>query len=108
MSGSSETYIGALARELSHLQRRAARQKRNIGSSEEAWQRWSTTMDQIANPAQRVIAFPAPDLESLRVKFKALLWLIEANESLLDHSDLHRLRRFGRELAVLAEGASQA
>jgi hypothetical protein len=30
------------------------------------------------------------------------LWLIEVNESVLDSGDLRRLRRFGRELDLLA------
>ena len=45
---------------------------------------------------------PAPDLASLAAKFRAILWLIEVNGSLLDQSDLARLRRFGRELSLLA------
>jgi hypothetical protein len=102
MRRDSEIDSGALTEELARLRRRAARQKRNIASSPEAWQKWSATMDEIAGLTQRLVASPAPDLESLAVKFSAILWLIEINESLLDSGDLRRLRRFGRDLSVLA------
>jgi hypothetical protein len=106
MRRNSETDVGALERELSRLRRRAARQKRTIKSSPEAWQRWSATMVEIAGLTQRLVASPAPDLERLAAKFSAILWLIEVNESLLDSGDLRRLRRFGRDLSVLSGGRS--
>jgi hypothetical protein len=92
MRRNSEIDVGALERELFRLRRRAARQKRNIKSSPEAWQRWSATMDEIAGLTQRLVAYPAPDLEHLAVTFSTILWLIEVNESLLDSGDLRRLR----------------
>ncbi|MBL8600031.1 MAG: hypothetical protein JNL14_20025 [Devosia sp.] len=98
----SETRIEELSRELSRLRRRAARQRRNIQSSPAAWQRWSATMDEIVSLTQQLVASPAPDTASLAYKFRAILWLIEVNESLLETSDLRRLRRFGRELDLLA------
>ena len=106
MRRNSEMDVGALERELSRLRRRAARQKRTIKSSPEAWQRWSATMDEVAGLTQRLVASPAPDLERLAAKFSAILWLIEVNDSLLDGGDLRRLRRFGRDLSVLAGGQS--
>ena len=63
-------------------------------------------MDEIAGLTQRLVASPAPDLERLAAKFSAILRLIEFNESLLDSGDLRRLRRFGRDLSVLAGGRS--
>ncbi len=98
----NEAEIGDVSRDLSRLRRRAARQKRGVQKSSDGWQRWSTTMDEIAVLTQRLVASPAPDIASLAAKFRAVLWLIEVNESLLDHSDLARLRRFGRELSLLA------
>jgi hypothetical protein len=59
-------------------------------------------MDDIADLTQPLVASPAPDTASLAAKFRAILWLIEVNESLLDTGDLRRLRRFGRELDLLA------
>lgn len=59
-------------------------------------------MDEIASLTQRLVARPADDLESLAAKFEAILWLIEINGSLLDSSDLRRLRRFGRDLTSLS------
>lgn len=106
MRRNSEMDVGALERELSRLRRRAARQKHNIKSKPEAWQRWSATMDEIAGLTQRLVASPAPDLERLAAKFRAILWLIEVNESLLDSGDLRRLRRFGRDLSALANDHS--
>ena len=100
--GDNRTEIGALRRDLDRLRQRAARQKRAIQSSPAAWQRWSTTMDEIADLTQRLGASPAPDIAILSSKFRAVLWLIEVNESLLDTGDLRRLRRFGRELSLLA------
>jgi len=100
----SEIDTGALARELVRLRRRATRQKRTIKSGSDAWQEWSATMDEIANLTRRLVARPAHDIGSLAAKFKAILWLIEVNESLLDSGDLRRLRRLGRELAILADG----
>ena len=102
MRRNSEMDVDALAQQLAQLQRRATRQKRKVGSSPEAWQRWSATMDEIAGLTQRLVASPSPGLERLAVKFGAIVWLIEVNESLLDRGDLRRLRRFGRDLSALA------
>lgn len=102
MRRDGEMDVDALAQQLARLRRRATRQKRSIGSGPEAWQRWSATLDEIAGLTQRLVASPAPDLEHLAVKFSAILWLIEVNESLLDSGDLRRLRRFGRDLSALA------
>ena len=106
MRRNSERDVSALERELSRLRRRAARQKRTLKSNPEAWQKWSATMDEIAGLTQRLVASPAPDLESVAAKFSAILWLIEINESLLDGADLRRLRGFGRDLSVIARGHS--
>jgi hypothetical protein len=95
---------GDLARELARLRRRAARQKLRLNRGKGAHLDWSGTMDEIASVTQRLIAVPANDLDILALKFKSILWLIEVNESLLDDSDLRRLRRFGRDLARLASG----
>ena len=97
-----EAEIGAISQDLSRLRRRAARRKRDIEASPAAWQRWSATMDEISVLTQRLVASPAPDAASLAAKFRAILWLIEVNESLLDTGDLRRLQRFGRELSLLA------
>src|SRR5690606_8641757 len=86
---------------------RAARQKRNIKSGPEAWRAWSATMDEIGTRTQHLVARPADDLDGLAKTFKAILWLIEVNESLLDSGDLRRLRRFGRDLSVLAGGSHE-
>lgn len=102
----SETENGAVARELSRLRRRAARQKRRINVTADGWRQWSATMDEIAGLTARLVDSPAPDLQSLAAKFRAILWLIEFNESLLDSDDLRRLRRFGRDLSVFASGDS--
>ena len=102
MARDSETDTEALAQELARLRRRAVRQTRNINSGADAWQRWSATMSEIATLTQRLVARPADDLESLAAKFKAILWLIEVNGSLLDNGDLRRLRRFGRDLALFS------
>jgi hypothetical protein len=59
-------------------------------------------MEEIARLMQRLVGSPAPDSASLAAKFRAIMWLIEVNESLLDTGDLRRLRRFGRELDRLA------
>jgi hypothetical protein len=97
----SGTEIETLNRDLSRLRRRAARQRRN-STSADAWPQWSATMGEITDLTQHLVASPAPDLQDLAVKFRAILWLIEVNESLLDTGDLRRLRRFGRELSRLA------
>ena len=102
MRRDSETDTRDLTRELARLRRRAGRQKRTIRSGPDAWRQWSTTMDQIASVTQQLVARPADDLETLAAKFKAILWLIEVNESLLDRGDLQRLRRFGRDLALFS------
>jgi hypothetical protein len=98
----SETNIGALSQDLARLRRRAVRQKRDIQSSPAAWQRWSSTMDEVARLTKQLVAATALDVASLAEKFRAILWLIEINESLLDQSDLARLRRFSRELSLSA------
>jgi hypothetical protein len=97
----AEIDIAVLSRELAHLQRRAARQRRSVGT-EQGWQRWSATMDEIARLTEVQLASPAPTIHALAAKFRAILWLIEVNESLLDTGDLRRLRRFRREIDLLA------
>jgi hypothetical protein len=99
MQGNNGTDISELGNELARLRRRAARQKRNISRNSDDWQRWSSTVDEIAALTERLVASPAANIDSLAVKFRAILWLIEVNDSLLDHGDLRRLRRFNRDLA---------
>jgi hypothetical protein len=64
-------------------------------------------MEEIAVLTQQLVVRPADDLDDLAAKFSAILWLIEVNESLLDSGDLRRLRRFGRDLSVLAGGSHE-
>lgn len=92
--------IGELSEQLARLQRRASRQKGSISRNSDAWQRWSGTIDEIATIVDQLAATPASDVENLATKFRAILWLIETNESLLDSGDLRRLRRFGRDLSA--------
>jgi hypothetical protein len=48
------------------MQRRAARQKCSIETSQDAWQRWSSTMEEeIAALTERLVASPAPDTDGL-------------------------------------------
>jgi hypothetical protein len=61
-------------------------------------------MKEIANLTQQLVGSPVDDLDSLAAKFNAILWLIEVNESVLDDGDMRRLRRFRRDLSVLAGG----
>ena len=68
--------------------------------------KWSVAMDEIASLTQQLVGSPVDNLENLVAKFDAILWLIEVNESLLDSGDLRRLRRFARDLSVLAGGQS--
>jgi hypothetical protein len=98
----SKLDIREWADELSRLRRRAGRLKRGRGSSPPAWQRWSDEMEQAAHVVEQMARSIAPDISSLAMKFGAILWMIEADESLLDEGDLRRLRRFGRDLERLA------
>ena len=102
MQDNSGTNISEFSDKLARLRRRAARQKRAIAATSEAWQRWSSTMDEIAALTERVVTSPAANVDSLAIKFRAILWQIEINDRLLDGDDLRRLRRFGREVAALA------
>ena len=104
MAGSNPTRITELDAELLRLRRRAARQKRAIATRPDAWQRWSSTMEEVGRHIEQMFASPAPDVSSLAAKFYAILWQIETNESLLDRGDLRRLRRFGRDLRLVARG----
>jgi hypothetical protein len=104
MASGDQTRMTQLDAELSRLRRRAARQKRAIGTHPEAWQTWSSTMEQIATLIDRMVASPALDASSVAAKFDAILWQIEINEGLLDRGDLRRLRRFGRDLRLVASG----
>ena len=104
--GNSGTGISKLGDELARLRRRAARQKRNISRNSDVWQQWSSTMDEITALTERLVASPTSDTDDLAIKFRAILWLIEVNDSLLDHGDLRRLRRLGRDLGHLAQSGS--
>ena len=50
----------------------------------------------------KIAAAPVSDLEGFSRKFSAILWAMETNDSLLDTSDLRRLRAFGREIRRVA------
>ena len=104
MAQDSRGEIRTLSRDLSRLRRRAARQKRNIKNGADGWQQWSVTIQEIAAVTQRLVSSPASDVADLSAKFHAILSLIEVNESMLDTCDLRRLRRFRRELDLLARG----
>jgi hypothetical protein len=93
----------ALNDQFLRTKRRAARQKRRIGSDQQAWQRWSTTVDEAAQIVSRLASTPATSIEDLAIKFGAILWSIETNDSLLDSGDGRRLRAFGREFLRLAD-----
>jgi hypothetical protein len=92
--------IGELGEQLARLQRRATRQKREISRKPDAWQRWSDTMSEIVTLIDHLVTIPASNVGSLEIKFRAILWLIETDESVLDSGDLRRLRRFGRDLST--------
>ena len=94
-----------LGDELLRLRARAARQKRRIASSSEAWAHWSATLNQAMNLVGRISATPATDFVGLAIKFDAILWAIEHNDSLLDLGDGRQLRQFARDLHRLAGNA---
>jgi hypothetical protein len=98
----SRSRSSQLDAELSRLRRRAARQKLMQDRSSAAWQDWSGTMNDIADVIDQMVASPARDITSLAAKFDAILWQIDVNDSLLDHGDLRRLKRFGRDLRLVA------
>ena len=62
----------------------------------------SRAIGEIAALIEQMVVAPAPDVSSLAAKFNAILWQIEINESLLDQGDLRRLKRFGRDLRLVA------
>ena len=95
--------IQELDQELGRLRRRAGRQKGRITASTEAWQQWSSTMDEALRVVAQLVTAATVDMEDLSVKFGAILWAIETNESLLDAADLRRLKAFHRELRRFAQ-----
>ena len=97
-----ESEISELDAELSRLRRRAARLKPKIGTGPAAWQKWSDTMDEIASVIEMMVGSPAPHIADLALQFRAILWQIETDQSLLDRGDARRLRRFRRNLDRLA------
>ena len=82
--------------------RRAARIKSKIGRDERAWVRWSAAMEEAAQIALGIVSTPAVSIEDLAIKFRTILWTIEANESLLDRRDARWLKAFEKELLRLA------
>ena len=54
-----------LGEEFTRLQRRAARQKRRIGESQLAWQRWSSTMEEVEGLVGRIVALPTSEIDGL-------------------------------------------
>jgi hypothetical protein len=93
--------LAELNEELSRLRRRAARQKRNIAVSTDAWQVWSDTIDEALRLVSRMAAAPVSDPVDLSKKFRAILWAIETNDSLVDDADRRLLRAFDRDLRRL-------
>ena len=50
----------------------------------------------------QITTTPVADVPDLATKFAAILWAIQVNESLVDSSDMYRLRAFRRELHRVA------
>src|SRR5689334_18718050 len=91
--------ISELADVFDLLRRRATLQKRSIEDSAEAWQRWSSTIDEAMEIADTLSVSPARSIADLSIKFATLLKVLEFNRSVVDKDDLRSLRRFGRDLA---------
>ena len=99
MEASEDAQLDA---DLSRLRRRAAPLKSEAATSPAAWRKWSITMEEIAGIIEAMVAAPAPDIADLARQFRAILWQIEINDSLLDHGDARRLKLFRRNLNLLA------
>jgi len=64
--------------ELRRLTRRADRQQRRVKQSADAWQLWSSTIDEGLDIVSRIDGAHALDLDALAVKFRAILWRIQS------------------------------
>ena len=104
----SQETVTTLGEEFDRLRRRAARQKRLASGGSLGWQRWSSTIDAGLRVATNLTRLPAQNIDQLVTVFDAVLWAIDTNESLLDMADRRLLRRFGRELRRLRDGAGKS
>ena len=93
----------ALGEQLHGAQRRVARLKRKAGSDAQAWQRWSTAIEDTLSLVSRIGRTPADDLHEVSVKLDAIIWLLTHDDGLLDAGAERQLRALGREVRVLAQ-----
>lgn len=79
----SRTDLGMLDAELRRLTRRADRQRRQIEQGTEAWQRWSSTIDEGLGVVTSIERAPVDNLVGLATKFRAILWRIRTDEGVI-------------------------
>ena len=67
----------------------------------EAWARWSGTVNEVAELANRIARRPARSLSDVVTKYEALQWALLDDGVLLDDAVRRQVKAFGRELRGL-------
>lgn len=94
----------ALGEQLHRAHRQLARLRRSAGENAQAWQRWSTAIEDTLNLVSRISRTRAHSLRGVSIKLDALIWLLVHDDGLLDAGAERKLRALGREVRALAEG----
>ena len=89
--------------QLRHAQQRGGRLRRRIDSDANAWQQWSTTIDETLTLVGQISRTPASNLYGVSVKLDALIWLLTHDDAILDAGAQRRLSALGREVRALGE-----
>ena len=106
--GTSEADLVLLDAELRRLTRRADLRRRRMKQSTQAWQLWSSTIDEGLDIVRRIDDARAGDLAGLATKFRAILWRIRVDEDvIMDEAVRRALHRFGRQLVHMASDHRQ-
>ncbi len=95
----SRTHLVVLVAELRRLTRRADRQRRQIEQGTEAWQRWSSTIDEELGVVTSMERAPVDIVTGLATKFRAILWRFRTDED--DILDDGVRRAYGVSVVIL-------
>lgn len=108
----ASTELAELHRAFDQLRRRHTRLGRQVRRLEKVknsteyhstWARWSSSYDETAAMADRLVRSHPKDLDDLVGIFAALEWLLLSDGAVIDTVAERQLRMFGRRLRQLAQ-----
>lgn len=91
----------ALGEQLHGARRQVERLKRRAGDNAQAWQQWSTAIEDMLSLVSRIGQTPPRNLRGVSVKLEAVIWLLTHDDAIVDAGAERQLRALGREVRAL-------